>query len=364
MPADDDEASGPPPHPLDRVWFHPSELGSPGHRTPAAAGRAAGLGRRRARPGHRHPRDPRRRQRRRHVHRQRHPHESTRAHRSPHAVDPTRRDARADHRPQHRRDLRRPRRRRRAPSWPVGRRRSATARSSPPRTSSTEPGSALGRSPSAARSRTTTVLGVDPETDLALLKVDGVELAPAQLATGGDAAHRARRSPRWPPARAAGRGSSAGVISDFNQFVTFPSGVRGSSMILTDTSAESAADGGRRPPRHRHGRRRRHPHRPRRRPCRSTSPATSPPSSRPPARPSTAGSAWWATRRSTGRAAASASAPSSRGARRPRRSTSWAPGRARRRRDHGRRRHRRRQRGRPRGGAAAPAARRTPSSSP
>ena len=29
MPADDDEASGPPPHPLDRVWFHPSELGSP-----------------------------------------------------------------------------------------------------------------------------------------------------------------------------------------------------------------------------------------------------------------------------------------------------------------------------------------------
>ena len=29
MPADDDEASGPPPHPLDRLWFHPSELGSP-----------------------------------------------------------------------------------------------------------------------------------------------------------------------------------------------------------------------------------------------------------------------------------------------------------------------------------------------
>jgi hypothetical protein len=28
MPADDDEASGPPPHPLDRVWFHPSELGA------------------------------------------------------------------------------------------------------------------------------------------------------------------------------------------------------------------------------------------------------------------------------------------------------------------------------------------------
>ncbi len=28
MPADDDEASGPPPHPLDRLWFHPSELGS------------------------------------------------------------------------------------------------------------------------------------------------------------------------------------------------------------------------------------------------------------------------------------------------------------------------------------------------
>src|SRR3954453_5203232 len=28
MPADDDEASGPPPHPLDRLWFHPSELGT------------------------------------------------------------------------------------------------------------------------------------------------------------------------------------------------------------------------------------------------------------------------------------------------------------------------------------------------
>src|SRR5262249_14742849 len=27
MPADDDEPNGPPPHPLDRVWFHPSELG-------------------------------------------------------------------------------------------------------------------------------------------------------------------------------------------------------------------------------------------------------------------------------------------------------------------------------------------------
>jgi S1-C subfamily serine protease len=31
MPADDDDASsGPPPHPLDRVWFHPSELGRTG----------------------------------------------------------------------------------------------------------------------------------------------------------------------------------------------------------------------------------------------------------------------------------------------------------------------------------------------
>ena len=29
MPDDDDQASGPPPHPLDRLWFHPSELGSP-----------------------------------------------------------------------------------------------------------------------------------------------------------------------------------------------------------------------------------------------------------------------------------------------------------------------------------------------
>jgi S1-C subfamily serine protease len=52
MPADDDEASGPPPDPLDRVWFHPSELGAtiaaigarPGPRSWIVAAVALGVG--------------------------------------------------------------------------------------------------------------------------------------------------------------------------------------------------------------------------------------------------------------------------------------------------------------------------------
>jgi S1-C subfamily serine protease len=86
------------------------------------------------------------------------------------------------------------------------------------------------------------VLGVDLETDLALLKIDGVELAPAQLAT------RTLRVGKSVTAVASGSGNravvGAGVIQDYNQFVTFPTGVRGSSMIITDAKADFATVAG------------------------------------------------------------------------------------------------------------------------
>jgi len=89
------------------------------------------------------------------------------------------------------------------------------------------------------------VLGVDPETDLALLKVDGIELATAQLATGTGSTLRVGKSVT---ALASGSGNrpvvGAGVISQYNQFVTFPTGVRGSAMILTDATVANAGVAG------------------------------------------------------------------------------------------------------------------------
>ena len=63
-------------------------------------------------------------------------------------------------------------------------------------------------SPSAARSWPRKVVGVDPETDLALLKVDGADLVPARLATGdglriGQTRGRAGRRLRAPAAGSA-----------------------------------------------------------------------------------------------------------------------------------------------------------------
>ena len=90
-----------------------------------------------------------------------------------------------------------------------------------------------------------TVLGVDPETDLALLKVDGVDLAAAQLATGTGSTLRVGKSVA---AIGAGTGSrswvSLGVIQDYNQFVTLPSGVRAAAMIATDAKVDNPAVAG------------------------------------------------------------------------------------------------------------------------
>jgi S1-C subfamily serine protease len=239
MPADDDEASGPPPHPLDRVWFHPSELGSPvtALRPPPAAPRvwvAAAL-----------------------------------------ALvigvlgtlgvvslvgtftdntTPTNRLQRTI-------------------TTPVDTERIETLVQTTGRsivTISVLPAGAA--TPTVAGSGVAigedrvltaahllsgqstisvvsvgglvtpaTVVGIDPETDLALLKVEGVELAAAQLATGTGSTLRIGKSVA---ALATGTGNrrwvSAGVVSDFNQFTTFASGVRGSAMIVTDTRADNA----------------------------------------------------------------------------------------------------------------------------
>ena len=81
------------------------------------------------------------------------------------------------------------------------------------------------------------VVGVDPQTDLALLKVDGVELTPAQLAS------RTLRIGNSVVALGTGTGShrpvGLGVISDFNQFVTYPSGILGVGMVVTDAKADT-----------------------------------------------------------------------------------------------------------------------------
>jgi S1-C subfamily serine protease len=89
------------------------------------------------------------------------------------------------------------------------------------------------------------VLGIDPETDLALLAVDDVELATAQLAIGTGSTLRVGKSVT---ALAAGSGNrpvvGVGVISASNQFATLPTGVRGSAMIVTSAAANAAVAGG------------------------------------------------------------------------------------------------------------------------
>jgi len=88
------------------------------------------------------------------------------------------------------------------------------------------------------------VLGIDPETDLALLKVDGIELAPAQLTIGGSTIRVGKSVTALASASGNRPVVGAGVISQYNQFVTFPTGVRGSAMILTDATVASTAVAG------------------------------------------------------------------------------------------------------------------------
>jgi S1-C subfamily serine protease len=84
------------------------------------------------------------------------------------------------------------------------------------------------------------VVGVDPQTDLALLKVDGVELSPAQLATGTGSTLRIGNTV---VALGTGTGNhrpvGLGVVSDFNKLLTYPSGVLGAAMVVTDAKADT-----------------------------------------------------------------------------------------------------------------------------
>jgi S1-C subfamily serine protease len=90
---------------------------------------------------------------------------------------------------------------------------------------------------------TVKVLGIDPETDLALLVVEGADLFPARLGTGDNL-----RIGKTVAALAAGAGPnrwvSAGVISGLDQLGTLASGVQGAALIETDVPFDDAAAGG------------------------------------------------------------------------------------------------------------------------
>lgn len=242
MPADDDEASGPPPHPLDRVWFHPSELGSsvtalrpqpaPSRTWIAAAlalliGVSGTLGVVTAVGGF----------------------DSgvTDAGRFPRTVnvplvDP---DAVA------------------TLVTTVGR--SVVTLSVVPEQGgdATWAGSGVvigpGRVLTAAhlvtgggipsvvtqggQVGTTQVVGIDPETNLALLKVEGADLVPARLASG-DGLRIGQSVAAVAAVPGARPWASAGVISGTNRMTALQSGIRGSGLLETDARFDPNAAGG------------------------------------------------------------------------------------------------------------------------
>jgi S1-C subfamily serine protease len=241
MPADDDEASGPPPHPLDRVWFHPSELGSVGVLAPQPApsriwtaaaiallvGISGTLGLVTAVGGF--------------SDRVTRTSSVSRLANTP-IVDP---DAVA------------------TLVSSVGRHIVTLSVTSTEGGEPTWVGSGVvvraGRVVTAAHlltGGTTTsvislagqvgtvqVIGIDPETDLALLKVEGVDLVPARLGTGDGL-----RIGQSVAALAAGptpdRWVSAGVISGTNRIAPMAGGVQGAALIETDTRFVPTAAGG------------------------------------------------------------------------------------------------------------------------
>lgn len=87
------------------------------------------------------------------------------------------------------------------------------------------------------------ILGVDVETDLAVLKVDSADLVPARLATGDGL-----RIGQTVAALASGSGTrrwvSAGVISGLNQVAPLASGIQGTNLIETDARFQGTAAGG------------------------------------------------------------------------------------------------------------------------
>ena len=245
MPADDDEASGPPPHPLDRVWFHPSELG-------AAAGSVGAL---RPQPApHRvwlvaafalligisgtlgivtavggfnstTTADP----------------ATSRVVNSP-LVDP---DAVA------------------TLVTSVGRSIVTISVTPAEGGDATWTGSGVvvraGRVLTAAhllngggtpavvtvggQVGTVEVLGVDPETDLALLKVEGADLVPARLATG-DGLRIGQSVAALAAGPAPDRWVSAGVISGMDRMTALPGGIQGVDLLQTDARFDPTAAGG------------------------------------------------------------------------------------------------------------------------
>lgn len=240
MPDDDDQASGPPPHPLDRLWFHPSELGSPvGALRPEPAspkvwlvallallvGVTGTLGVVTAVGGFARSGD------------------ATRVARlvEPPLADP---DAVA------------------TLVTSVGRSIVTISVTPAGGGDATVAGSGVvvraGRVLTAAhllgdgtpavitaggQVGTVVVKGIDPETDLALLEVTGADLVPARLADGGGL-----RIGQSVAALAAGpapdRWVTTGVISGLNRLAALSTGVQGTALIETDAHFEGTAAGG------------------------------------------------------------------------------------------------------------------------
>ena len=241
MPADDDEASGPPPHPLDRLWFHPSELGTPvGALRPAPAspkvwlvallavlvGVTGTLGVVTAVGGFT---------------------DGGRTTTSTRFVSPPLVDSDAVA----------------SLVTSVGRSVVTVAITPPGGGDPAAAGSGVvvraGQVLTAAhlladggtaavitaagQLGTATVTGIDPETDLALLQIEGADLVPARLATG-DGLRIGQSVAALAAGPAPDRWVTAGVISGLNRMAALASGIQGSGLIETDAHFQGTAAGG------------------------------------------------------------------------------------------------------------------------
>jgi S1-C subfamily serine protease len=85
--------------------------------------------------------------------------------------------------------------------------------------------------------------GVDPETDLALLEVDGAPLQPARLGTG-DGLRVGQQVAAVSAGTPTDRWVTVGVLSGRDRLGALPSGVRGSGLLETDARFDRSAAGG------------------------------------------------------------------------------------------------------------------------